>query len=144
MKESAVASHVRLAAAQAGALMWRNNVGACVDETGRMIRYGLVNESAALSARIKSSDYVGITPVMITPDMVGTVIGVFTAVETKAEGWKFKPNDARAAAQAAFHDLVRKAGGFAGFATCVADFYNIVRKAPAPAPVQDACESTVR
>lgn len=128
MKESGTTSNVRLAAAQRGIDLWRNNVGALLDATGRMVRYGLMNESAALNKRIKSSDYIGITPVVITPEMVGQTIGVFTAIEMKAEGWKFRSTDEHAVAQHQFHEIVRKAGGLAGFATCVADFLRIVGK----------------
>ena len=60
--ESNVTAAIRLEAAQAGHLLWRNNVGACVDTRGRYIRYGLANESKAVNANIKSSDLVGITP----------------------------------------------------------------------------------
>lgn len=128
MKESAVASHIRLAAARLGLSLWRNNSGACTDQSGRVIRYGLGNDSARLNKVIKSSDFIGITPVVITPDMVGQTIGVFTAVETKAEGWKYSPSDERAVAQAQFHAIVRQAGGIAGFATSVDDFVALVRK----------------
>jgi hypothetical protein len=128
MKESAVASHIRLTAAHYDIDLWRNNVGACQDKTGRMIRYGLCNDSPALSKVLKSSDFIGITPVKITPDMVGQVIGVFTAIETKASDWQFKNSDKRAIAQKAFHDIVLRAGGFAGFARNVQEFLRIVRK----------------
>jgi hypothetical protein len=128
MKESASASHIRLFAAQCGVDLWRNNVGACEDHTGRQIRYGLCNDSPTLAKRVKSSDFIGITPVLITPQMIGQVIGVFTAVETKASDWKFSPSDERALAQSAFHDIVRRAGGFAGFARHIEDFKRIVGK----------------
>jgi hypothetical protein len=128
MKESAIASHVRLFAAQSGVQLWRNNVGACVDSTGRMIRYGLCNDSAALAKRIKSSDYIGITPVTIQPFHVGTIFGIFTAVETKAEDWVFSGSDDRAVAQKAFHDIVTQSGGLAGFACNVDDFKRITGK----------------
>lgn len=128
MKESAVASHILLAAAQAGIDLWRNNVGVAFNPNGQPVRFGLLNDSAQLNKKIKASDYVGITPIMITPEMVGTVVGVFTAVETKAEGWKFSVNDDRAVAQKAFHDIVRKAGGFAGFASNVGEFLKIIRR----------------
>lgn len=126
MKESATASHVRLDAAQQNVLLWRNNTGAFKDETGRVVRYGLCNESAQLSKNVKSSDYIGITPVLITPEMVGRVIGVFTAVETKPSGWKLLPSDERGLAQKNFHDIVKNAGGFAGFASTVQQFRNII------------------
>ena len=127
MRESAAASHIRLDAAYLGVELYRNNNGAFQDETGRWIRYGLCNESAQQSKLVKSSDLIGICPVTITPDMVGQTIGVFVAVETKPSGWKLLPSDDRGLAQKKFHDIVKKAGGFAGFASTVADFRNIIK-----------------
>jgi hypothetical protein len=128
MRESAVASHIRLDAAQQNVELWRNNTGAYEDFTGRWVRYGLCNDSKALNSVIKSSDLIGSTPVMITPEMVGTVIGVFTAIETKPEGWVFRQSDKRAVAQQAFHDIVKKSGGYAGFATSTQEFRRIIRR----------------
>lgn len=126
MKESAVQQRIRLEAAYSGLEMFRNNVGVLTDINGRPVRYGLANDTAQLNKAIKSSDLIGVTPVFVTPDMVGRVLGVFTAVECKESNWTFKPSDERAVAQAAFHDIVRRAGGFAGFATSVEDFRKIV------------------
>ena len=126
MNESSVQQRVRLDAASQQIELWRNNSGCLIDQTGRPVRYGLCNDSAGLNARIKSSDLVGLTPTFVTPQMVGRVLGVFTAIECKKEGWHMTPSDDRAIAQAAFHDIVRRAGGFAGFATCVEDFRKIV------------------
>jgi hypothetical protein len=128
MKESAVASHIRLAGAQLGVDLWRNNVGVLFDENGRPVRYGLANDSPAMNKTIKSSDLIGITPVIVTPAHVGRLLGVFTAVETKASDWTLRPSDAHALAQAAFHDIVRAAGGFAGFARNVQEFRGLVGK----------------
>lgn len=106
--------------------IWRNNSGAYKDEFGRMVRYGLANESAAENERIKSSDLIGITPVLITPAMVGYSLGVFTAYEVKPSGWHLTPGDKRGLAQQQFHDIVRAACGFAGFVTDPRDIYGII------------------
>lgn len=124
MRESAVTSHVRLRAAQLNCLLWRNNCGGFYDDTGRFVRYGLGSE-----AKLASSDFIGIRPVLITPDMVGQVLGVFTAVEMKADGWRFRPNDKHVQSQKKFIDIVNAAGGFAGFASSVQDFERIIRYA---------------
>lgn len=124
MKESAVTSHVRLDAARLGIELWRNNSGGFYDEKGRFVRYGL--GSFTPEQECKSSDFIGITPVLITPDMVGKVIGVFTAVEMKPEDWRMVPSDKRALHQKKFIDMVIKAGGYAGFATCVNSFRRII------------------
>lgn len=128
MKESAVVSHIRLDAAQQNIELYRNNCGAFQDQTGRWIRYGLCNDSKKLADRIKSSDFIGITPILITPDMVGQVRGIFTAIETKPSDWRMIPSDKRAIAQKAFHDIVIRAGGFAGFARNVEEFRRIIRR----------------
>lgn len=110
--------------------IWRNNVGAgrVVGDDGveRMIRWGLANDSAQVNKEIKSSDLIGITPVLITPAMVGFSLGVFTAYEVKAPGWRLTPGDQRGLAQQRFHDIVRAACGFAGFVTDPRDIYRII------------------
>lgn len=125
MKETPVAQRVRLLSAQLNMDLWRNNSGAFKDDFGNMIRFGLANDSAEYNKVVKSSDLIGITPIIITPDMLGQIVGVFTAIETKASDWHMTPSDKRAKAQEAFHNIVRRAGGFAGFATSADDVYRI-------------------
>lgn len=112
--EAAIQKRVQLAATRAGGRLWRNNVGALKDERGVPVRYGLVNESAALNKIVKSSDLIGITPVVVTPAMVGHTIGRFTAREVKAAGWTYKGN-AHEKAQLKFIELVTALGGDACF-----------------------------
>jgi hypothetical protein len=129
MNEAAVQSRVRLECANAGLLIWRNNVGACEDKTGRIIRYGLCNDSAQLNREIKSSDLIGATPVTAYLQSAGWVkLAVLTALECKHSDWVFRPGDERAAAQMRFHEIVREAGGFAGFVTKPADIHDIIRR----------------
>lgn len=123
---------IRLAAARRGAVLWRNNVGAtpakerhtCPRCNGRFethrvpVRYGLANDSHKLNNEIKSADLIGITPVLITPAQVGQVIGRFTSVEVKPEGWWYSGTD-REPAQLAWVELVRRYGGLASFETGV-------------------------
>lgn len=61
------------------------------------------------------SDTFGLTPVTITQDMVGQVIGVFHAIEYKAPGKK--PTDK----QTTFLQAIRNNGGRAGVAYCADD-----------------------
>lgn len=124
--EAVIQQRVRLEAAQAGLTMWRNNVGACEDQTGRLIRYGLGNDSAQLNKVIKSSDLIGITPVVIDARWLGYTLGVFTAFECKASNWQFHATDERAVAQLKFHDIVRQNGGFAGFVNDPAQIKGII------------------
>lgn len=113
--EDAVQSRVRLEASYKGLRLWRNNVGALPDATGRVVRYGLCNESKRMNDLIKSSDLIGVRPRIITPDDVGTMIGQFVAREVKAENWKYKgtPHEV---AQMNFIDMVNAYGGDAKFA----------------------------
>ena len=87
--EAAVQTRVRMEASQAGGRLWRNNVGACQTVEGGFIRYGLANESTAMNKRCKSSDLIGLRPVLITEEMVGGVFGLFVAREVKHGGWKY-------------------------------------------------------
>lgn len=128
MKEAAVSDHIRLNAAQSNVDLWRNNNGAVETVDGRFIRFGLCNDSKKLNEKIKSSDLIGITPVLITHEHLGQVLGVFTAVETKPSTWKFRLKDKHAVAQKAFHDIVKRAGGFAGFATSIEEFRKIIKR----------------
>ena len=125
MSEAAIQQLIRAEAPRIGVTMWRNNQGACYDESKRLVRYGLGHDSAQLNARWKSSDLIGITPMVITPELVGCTVGVFTAVEVKHEAWSTPSND-REHAQKAFIDDVIKYGGLAGFANSVARFKEIV------------------
>jgi hypothetical protein len=112
-----------------GGVLYRNNVGACEDATGRLIRYGLGNDSAQLNREIKSSDLIGITPVTAYLQSCGWVtLGVFTALEIKRPGWHMTTGDERAKAQEKFHTIVREHGGFAGFVTDLSDLKGIIRR----------------
>lgn len=108
--------------------IWRNNSGAYKDETGRLIRYGLCNDDANLNKRVKSSDLIGITPTLITQDMVGYYLGVFTALEIKRPDWHLTPGDKRGQAQAKFHEIVRAACGYAGFVVDPSDVTRIIQR----------------
>lgn len=116
VSEAATQQLIRLEACKQGKRLWRNNNGATFDESGRMIRYGLANDSAALSKQIKSSDLIGITPHYVTAADVGRLIGIFTSIEVKRPGWKYKGTD-REVAQLAWINLVLSMGGVGKFAT---------------------------
>lgn len=126
--EAVVQQQIRLELAKVpGVQCFRNQNGAAEDRSGRVIRYGLMNESRAVNERFKSSDLVGCRPVLITPDMVGQVVGVFYAIETKAENWKYRPNDNHSAAQLRFIELIQASGGWGGFARSVDEARSILR-----------------
>ena len=116
MTESSVQQRVMLESSRLGARMFRNNVGACTDDRGNHIRYGLANVSTAQNKRLKSSDLIGITPLTVQQHHVGNTLGIFTALEVKKGSWALPrtPNE-REKAQLNFINLVRLNGGYAGF-----------------------------
>ena len=98
---------------------WRNNVGNGVCgkikdlgsgqfhvSAGRRVQYGLCPGS---------SDMIGLTRITITPDMVGTTLAVFTAIEVKTKTGRATPE------QELFINFVRQSGGYAGIARSVDD-----------------------
>ncbi len=123
--ESDIEQLIKIHAVQFGCILMRNNSGCLNDSTGRPVRYGLGNESAKRNAKIKSSDEIGFTKVLITPQMVGHTIAVITAVEVKKPGWTFT-GDERETAQLVFIEWIRANGGFAGFAWSLESFRKIL------------------
>lgn len=112
--EAFVQSQILLEAPVVGARLWRNNVGACMDDRGRLIRYGLCNESKQMNHVCKSSDLVGIKPILITIDMVGSTIGQFVAREVKHPMWSYKGTE-HEVGQLNFLSMVIALGGDAQF-----------------------------
>ncbi len=127
--EARVSQDVHIAASKAGVRLFRNNVGATPAKVAakcprcshrfevqleRPVRYGLANTSAAVNEKLKSSDFIGITPIVITQEMVGRRVGIFTAFECKRQGWQFKATK-HELAQLAFIDLVLALGGIGAF-----------------------------
>lgn len=114
--EAWVQSAVRLAMAAQGVKLFRNNVGALKDERGRLVRYGLGNDSAQINAVLKSADLIGIRPVTITAQHVGHKFGQFVSRECKAPGWQYT-GAPREVAQLNWVRLVNACGGDAAFTT---------------------------
>ena len=82
--EKRVEQEIMLAVSKTGGVIFKNNVGQAYTKDGQPFRYGLVKGS---------SDLIGITPVTITQDMVGSTLGVFTAIEVKKSrtGYGLRP-----------------------------------------------------
>lgn len=110
-------SLVFLEAAQKGVMLFRNNVGALQDKSGRLVRFGLANETEKQNKLLKSSDNIGWRELIIRQEWVGYKIAQFVSREIKHEGWVFDPNDDHEAAQATWNNLVLAAGGDAAFAS---------------------------
>jgi hypothetical protein len=127
--ESEVQQHIQIGAMHFDCTLMRNNSGALLDETGRPVRFGLGNVSKKHAENSKSSDLIGITTIIITPEMVGQKIGVFTAIEVKDENWNCqKKLDKHETAQFNFIQWVISKGGIAGFANSVDNLKQIFRR----------------
>lgn len=126
MNESEVQQRIQIEGPKHRCILLRNNSGACVDRDGRLIRYGLGNISKKHNDQMKSSDLIGITTRVVTQDMVGKTIGIFTAIECKNDQWKPK-EDKRTSAQRNFINWVKQMGGIAGFATSTDEFVHVLK-----------------
>jgi len=116
MTETEIQNNILYNASQIGWRLWRNNVGVALRKDGTPVRYGLANTSKAMNSNLKSSDLIGIRPVLITPDMVGKTIGQFIAIEAKASNINLtKKLSGRMIAQNRFLDLIKRLGGYAEF-----------------------------
>lgn len=113
--EAEVQAQVRLALSQSGCVMFRNNVGAFKAPNGSWVRYGLANDSKAMNQHTKSADLIGGIRVVITPEMVGETVLVFTSIEVKEEGYKphGKKQIEHYQAQERWRDSILRAGGIA-------------------------------
>ena len=118
--ESLVQGKVRMAAEQSGFKVFRNNVGALKDERGVPVRYGLLNDTAALNKVVKSSDLIGwkselwLNPETFQP----TKIARFVSLECKHADWPgYNPENPHERAQQRWIELVVSAGGVGAFTT---------------------------
>lgn len=112
--ENDTSQELLINARQFNCVLMRNNSGACTDKDGRLVRYGLGHTSP--KQEYKSSDYIGITKVVITQEMVGKTLGVYTAFEVKKRDWKStKKLDDHEVKQNNFLQWVTSMGGIAHF-----------------------------
>lgn len=130
MSETKLSAEIALGISRASrgkVITWRNNVGVglAISAKGKLWKK-IVEACIALVAKfggraslvkyglcVGSSDRIGITPVLITSEMVGMTLGVFTAIEVKT------PTGSATDDQENFIQQVRAAGGFAGIARTV-------------------------
>ena len=115
--ETTLQQQIRLAVGtRPDARLFRNQVGSLPDpRTGRLVTFGLARGSA---------DLIGWRTVVVTPDMVGTRLAVFTSIEIKTASGRLRPE------QQAWLGVVRGAGGIAGVARSVADAELILSNLP--------------
>ena len=108
--EAYVQNKIRLAVGSGDVRLFRNNTGALLDMKGRLVKFGLCKGS---------SDLIGFKSITITPDMVGSKIAVFSAIEVKDKG-------KATVEQKNFINVIKKAGGLAGVANNVNDAKKIL------------------
>lgn len=124
---------IAVAASKQGDRLFRNNVGSgfqYVDRPPKGWKPPPFLKPFTYGLPTGSGDLVGWARVMITPEMVGQVVAVFTSVEVKAEGWRSTPsfeNSDRGVAQASWARAVREAGGRAGRSQSVDEALAILR-----------------
>lgn len=125
--ESELQQSIQIEGPAYGCQLLRNNSGALKNARGEWVRFGLGNISKKHATKIKSSDLIGFRRVTITPEMVGKVLAVITAVEVKDPDWNpDKKFDEHECAQLAFISWIKAAGGFAGFANSIESFRKII------------------
>jgi len=111
-KEQNILQRVRLKASELGAILWRNNCGAYKSESGHYIKYGVASPGG--------SDLLGMIPMVVTQDMVGKMIAIFTAFEIKKEGGRITPE------QQLFINIVEKNGGIAAIIRSAEDVEGVI------------------
>lgn len=111
MSESRVVQEVRANLSNGPVRLFRNNVGALQDKNGTWVSYGLA---------VGSSDLIGLRSVTVTPEMVGSKVAIFVALEGKAKHGRTTEE------QDAFLAMVRNAGGIAGVFRSLDDAVDIL------------------
>lgn len=106
MTEAELLRRILIRASERGMRLFRNQIGKYLLADGRWLTSGLC---------VGSSDLIGWTPVVVTQEMVGQTLAVFTAIETKAKGKK------ATGAQNNFIGAVVHDGGIAKVAYSVED-----------------------
>lgn len=102
--EANIQQLIRLALAEAGHVVFRNNIGGYKSPSGRWVDYGVGGKGGS--------------------DLLGwTKDGAFLAVEVKTATGRVRPE------QEAFIEAVKRAGGRAGIARSVDDALDIARGA---------------
>jgi hypothetical protein len=115
--ETTLQQQIRLAlGTRPDARLFRNQVGSLPDpRTGRLVTFGLARGSA---------DLIGWRTVVVTSDMVGQQLAVFTSIEVKTPTGRLAP------AQQHWLRSVASAGGIAGVARSVPDAQQILANLP--------------
>lgn len=111
MTEAAIQAEIRKQICKNNVRLFRNNVGAAKDASGRFIHYGLAKGSA---------DLIGWKTRTITEDDIGSTIAQFVSIEVKSSTGKPRPD------QIHWAQVVTQAGGIAGIARSVSEAEQII------------------
>lgn len=133
MSESKLMKLIQMQASNIGARLFRNNVGtgwvgrATSYTSNKMVKVGsgdvLIRNARPLRSGLckGSSDLIGWYPRIITADMVGSQIAIFTAVEVKYGQGKPTPD------QVNFIDMVKKMGGNGGIVYSIDEAMGVMK-----------------
>ncbi len=134
--EAKASLRVCLRANKRGCRLLRNNTGVAYDQSNRPVFFGLGNVGKKKKGDDRTPDWVGWHNTLVTQDMVGKMLPVFTAIDAKREGFKHKekyPINSTENGQNNFFNKVIRANGLAGFASCdehvdkiISEFYERV------------------
>lgn len=127
MNESEIQQKIQIEGPYHNCQLLRNNSGVLKNEQGTPVRYGLGNISSKHNKQMKSSDLIGFTSKIITPEMIGKTVAIFTSIEIKNSENSINSNSERIIAQQNFINWVLRHGGIAGFAKSVDDFRIILK-----------------
>ena len=126
MNEGGIQNTIRMFLSNIGVLNWRNNTGQAWVGNAKKLPNGdvLIKNARPFRAGLckGSSDIIGLTPVFITPDMLGKTIGVFTSIEVKTKTGRVTEE------QQLFINTIKINGGFAGIARSTDDVDKIIHR----------------
>ena len=139
LHENNIQNNIRLDCSKYTNRIFRNSVGTgyaphCVHaalnkindkETRKRVEAELNKGLITYGFGVGSSDLIGIQAIKITPDMINSIVGVFTAIEVKDPDHKTKPVLLKK--QNNFIKLIKSLGGRGGFATSSDEAESILR-----------------
>lgn len=115
MTEAELQSEIwRAVGALPGVRLFRNAMGVATFAGGQRVKFGLANPGG--------SDLIGLRSVVVTRDMVGQTLAVFTAMEVKTPEGRVEPE------QRNFVEFVQRFGGIAGVVRSPEDGVKLVAK----------------
>lgn len=114
-KETDIVNNILLELSPKGCVLWKNVRGLFITADGkRKVKAGLQADG--------SSDLIGFTRVLITSDMVGKTMPIFTAIEVKTPTGAVRPEQRR------FVNYVKSMWGLAGIARSPEEAIRIIRR----------------